>query len=144
MNSQTLMNGWRKKIDELSPPKMPIDKLEQEHTTVKEMVNRFLGWKLPEDFHPDSGITFKPTKPYTGDEYGNSWWPIGTNVFSADQATAMVEYMLDGKAPPPAQVTDGIDWDIVREYWRFNDMLDWDDLEAMLKRAILAAAMGTK
>jgi hypothetical protein len=27
---------------------------------IKESVNRFLGWKLPADFAPDAGITFKP------------------------------------------------------------------------------------
>jgi hypothetical protein len=63
---------------------------------IKQMVDRFLSWKLPEHFSPDSGISFKPTKPYEGDEYGNSWWPIGTNLFSAEQAEAMVRYMLDG------------------------------------------------
>lgn len=26
---------------------------------VKEMVNRFLVWKLPKDFAPDAGISFK-------------------------------------------------------------------------------------
>lgn len=63
---------------------------------IKQMVDRFLSWKLPEHFSPDAGILFKPTKPYEGDEYGNSWWPIGTNLFSAEQAEAMVRHMLDG------------------------------------------------
>jgi len=36
---------------------------------IKQMVTRFLGWKLPDDFHPDDGIT---------------------------QAEAMVRYILDG------------------------------------------------
>jgi len=62
--------------------------------SIDEIVNRFLGWKLPKDFCPDAGISFKPTKPYEGDEYGNSWWPIGTNLLTADQARAMVKYML--------------------------------------------------
>lgn len=61
---------------------------------VKEMVNRFLGWKLPKDFAPAAGISFKPTKPYDGDEYGNSWWPIGTNLLHAGQAEEMVRHML--------------------------------------------------
>lgn len=61
---------------------------------VKHMVNRFLGWKLPKDFSPDAGISFNPTKPYEGDELGNSW-PIGTNLFTAEQAKQMIEYLLD-------------------------------------------------
>lgn len=61
---------------------------------VDEMVNRFLCWKLPKDFYPDAGISFNPTKPYEGDELGNSWWPIGTNLFHAGQAEDMVRHML--------------------------------------------------
>lgn len=28
---------------------------------IKHIVNRFLRWKLPENFHPDAGISFKAT-----------------------------------------------------------------------------------
>jgi hypothetical protein len=73
---------------------------------VKAMVDRFLGWKLPKDFCPDAGISFKPTKPYEGDEYGNSWWPVGTNLLTAEQAKAMFVHALGplvepGAAQPP-------------------------------------------
>ena len=63
-----------------------------------EMVNRFLGWKLPEDFHPDCGISFTP--------HFNVEWnakqgkppqryePVGTNLFTAGQARAMLEHVL--------------------------------------------------
>lgn len=54
---------------------------------VSEMVNRFLGWKLPQDFSPDCGISFKQLN------YPSSW-PIGTNLFTAAQAKAMFEYVL--------------------------------------------------
>lgn len=63
-------------------------------TQVEKMVDRFLGWKLPKDFCPDAGISFQPTKPYEGDELGNSWWPVGTNLLTADQAKGMVCHML--------------------------------------------------
>ncbi len=65
---------------------------------IKQMVTRFLGWKLPEDFHPDDGISFEP--------FFNVEWnakqgkppqrrtPTGTNLFNATQAEAMVRYML--------------------------------------------------
>jgi len=62
---------------------------------IKQMVDRFLCWKLPKNFAPDSGISFTPTKPYEGDEYGNSWWPIGTNLLSAEQAEAMIRHILE-------------------------------------------------
>lgn len=53
---------------------------------IKESVNRFLGWKLPADFAPDAGITFKPSDhPLCG--------PVGTNLFTAQQATAMLTHV---------------------------------------------------
>jgi hypothetical protein len=58
---------------------------------VEHMVNRFLGWKLPENFNPDAGISY--TRPnYPASHPG----PIGTNLFDAMQADAMVRYMLEG------------------------------------------------
>jgi hypothetical protein len=59
------------------------------------MVDRFLGWRLPEDFHPDAGISF--TKLYgEGIPWPMDIGPIGTNLFTADQATEMVKFMIDG------------------------------------------------
>ena len=57
-----------------------------------EMVNRFLCWKLPESFSPDCGISFKRLKHYTGELVGDM--PVGTNLFSADEAKAMLEHVL--------------------------------------------------
>jgi glutaredoxin len=65
---------------------------------IKHMTNRFLGWRLPEDFRPDDGISFEP-------EFNKEWnasqgkppqrrTPTGTNLFSYTQAEAMVRYML--------------------------------------------------
>lgn len=62
---------------------------------IKHMVDRFLNWKLPPDFRPDAGISFKA-------EYNeNTPWPakhepVGTNLFTATQADAMVRHMLEG------------------------------------------------
>jgi len=62
---------------------------------IKHMVNRFLTWKLPEDFHPDGGIKFEPiANPGSKFEYKRE--PVGTNLFTATQATAMIEHMLEG------------------------------------------------
>jgi hypothetical protein len=64
---------------------------------IDKMVDRFLGWKLPKDFCPDAGISFKP-------EYNAEYMasqgkppmrhePVGTNLFTADQAREMIKYM---------------------------------------------------
>lgn len=48
---------------------------------VKQAVNKFLCWKLPEDFAPDGGISF--------DRSGHKYEPVGTNLFTAIQAERM-------------------------------------------------------
>ena len=67
---------------------------------IKYMVNRFLQWKLPKDFHPDAGIGFNP---FFNVEYMASQGkppmrhePVGTNLFDATQADAMVRFMIEG------------------------------------------------
>lgn len=52
---------------------------------IPKMVDEFLRWKLPEDFSPDAGISF--TKPIQG--HDTPWWPSGTNLLNATQATKM-------------------------------------------------------
>lgn len=64
---------------------------------IKHMVNRFLMWKLPRDFHPDHGISFKNPFPHLPQH-----WPVGTNLFNAEQAERMVRHMLEG-LPPASQ-----------------------------------------
>lgn len=57
----------------------------------KDMVDRFLSWRLPNGFSPDCFITF--------DREGanrNSSWPIGTNIFTAEQAKDMLQHVLSG------------------------------------------------
>lgn len=67
---------------------------------IKHMVDRFLSWKLPENFHPDAGISFEP-------EFNKEWnakqgkppqrhKPSGTNLFDATQAEVMVRHMIEG------------------------------------------------
>jgi hypothetical protein len=62
---------------------------------IKHMVDRFLGWKLPENFNPDDGISFKRT---FNDHLPtpSKHEPSGTNLFDATQADAMVRYMIEG------------------------------------------------
>lgn len=64
---------------------------------IKHLVDRFLGWHLPQDFSPDAGIS------YTRPNYPASWSPTGTNLLDSTQADAMVRYMLaEMPEPDPA------------------------------------------
>lgn len=62
---------------------------------IKHMADRFLGWRLPDNFSPDAGISFKPDfnehMPHPMKHE-----PFGTNLFDATQAEAMVRFMVDG------------------------------------------------
>lgn len=61
------------------------------------MVNRFLGWKLPQHFYPDCYVSFDREKA-SQSPHG---WPIGTNLLTAEQARKMFEYVM---ASTPCQV----------------------------------------
>lgn len=67
-----------------------IAKIVEEEDLVKTMVDRFLSWKLPEDFSPDCGISFTPMPPNGTTPFG----PVGTNLLNAEQAEQMVRHML--------------------------------------------------
>jgi|SRR3982750_46577 len=58
------------------------------------MVSRFLGWKLPQDFAPDAGISFTPPDSRMDPPMQQSCWPIGTNLLTAIQARAMLEHVV--------------------------------------------------
>ena len=68
---------------------------------IKHMVGQFLRWKLPEDFHPDCGISFK-RECNENTQWPSIHEPVGTNLFDHNQATAMVRYMLEGLPSPPS------------------------------------------
>jgi hypothetical protein len=62
---------------------------------IKYMVDRFLEWRLPENFNPDAGISFKPNfNEYTAHPMKHE--PTGTNLLDATQAEEMVRYLIDG------------------------------------------------
>lgn len=63
---------------------------------IDKMVDRFLRWELPKDFAPDSGIEFtEPQEIFTKIENANdNHWPVGTNLFDAQQAEEMIKYLL--------------------------------------------------
>ena len=69
---------------------------------IKHMVDRFLSWKLPKDFWPDGGIEFH--RIHSGhDGLPVPFEPVGTNLFTANQAESMVRHMLFGL--PEGQIT---------------------------------------
>lgn len=63
---------------------------------IKHMVDRFLQWRLPENFSPDAGISFKKTFNENSQFGPMEHKPIGTNLLDAIQATAMVRNMIEG------------------------------------------------
>ena len=69
---------------------------------IKYMVNRFLSWRLPDNFSPDAGISFKAAfNEHTA--YPMKHEPVGTNLFDAGQAEQMVRYLIEGM---PASETE--------------------------------------
>ena len=74
---------------------------------IEYMVQRFLGWRLPENFNPDAGISFKPYFNEHTDHPMKSE-PTGTNLFDYGQAKEMIRYLVDGmpvaSAPSPEEL----------------------------------------
>jgi hypothetical protein len=71
---------------------------EERDRWINHMVLRFLAWKLPENWHPDGGISFEPILN-AGSQYESKREPTGTNLFDYTQAKAMVLHMIDGVPP---------------------------------------------
>lgn len=62
---------------------------------INHMVNRFLNWKLPENFNPDGGVSFKKMfNEHT--DHPMKHEPSGTNLLDADQAAVLVRHMIEG------------------------------------------------
>lgn len=62
---------------------------------IKYMAEKFLGWRLPENFNPDAGIKFEPEFNLYGGGVGRHQ-PTGTNLFDYTQVVEMVRHMVDG------------------------------------------------
>lgn len=101
---------------------------------IKHMVDRFLAWRLPDDFNPDGGISFKPTfndhlpQPMKRE-------PTGTNLFGANQAEAMVRYMVEGMlAPVPSPDTKGEDAE--RRWFETDRQISHEEAREVARRLI--------
>lgn len=76
----------------------------QQAIDIDAMVSRFLSWTLPKDFAPDGRVKFDRVflvfdgfdgaKPIDISDAPDHYWPTGTNLFTAEQAKAMIEHML--------------------------------------------------
>jgi len=74
---------------------------------IDAMVSRFLSWTLPKDFAPDGRVKFDRVflvfdgfdgaKPIDISDAPDHYWPTGTNLFTAEQAKAMIEHILVGE-----------------------------------------------
>jgi len=95
---------------------------EQEPVDIEKAVSRFLGWKLPATFSPDGGASFKP--PYPPDSPHR---PTGTNLFNADEARQMLEYVLEGCTALPARPIAAPDGMRLVPAKEFNDLTLWLD-----------------
>lgn len=62
---------------------------------IKHMTERFLRWKLPENFNPDGGISFQRVFN-ENTPFPSKAEPSGTNLFDYNQAKAMVQYLVEG------------------------------------------------
>jgi len=80
--TDAMLNELVAKLPDAPPP--PADDL------VKRIVDRFLCWRLPDTFNPDCHISFDKSPDARGNPIT---WPIGTNLFCADEAKAMVEHI---------------------------------------------------
>lgn len=61
-------------------------------TQIKHMIDRFLMWRLPENFRPDHGISYTNPYPHIPTLPG----PMGTNLFDAVQTEAMIRHLVEG------------------------------------------------
>lgn len=59
---------------------------------IKQMAERFLAWKLPADFCPDAGISFKAEFNEHRD-HPMRHEPTGTNLLNYTQALEMVRWI---------------------------------------------------
>lgn len=77
---------------DIDPVTHPSYQIQPDHFTpsIRRMVDRFLTWKLPRNFSPDGYVSFNSTGAKN-----NFFWPVGTNILTAEQAKEMFMYALD-------------------------------------------------
>lgn len=79
------------------PPAPTSKETTMNDAQITHMLDRFLAWRLPKDFRPDNGISYKRPN-YSPDVDAT---PTGTNLFDAEQARTMIRHMVEGMSAPP-------------------------------------------
>lgn len=73
-------------------------RIAKQHGSINKMIARFLGWQLPYGFSPDCGVHFdgagKTLSEYVDSAGYRRSWPVGTNLFTAEQTREMFEHCL--------------------------------------------------
>ena len=91
---------WREDQRRIAELSAEIDRMKAAQPVapdINAMVGRFLAWKLPKDFYPDSFIIFDREKHDAWGGYPNSW-PTGTNLLNVEQVRQMLEHVV-GTSP---------------------------------------------
>ncbi len=78
----------------ISSPEQIKGTLHLSSNQIKHMVERFLQWRLPENFNPDAGISFKPLYNEQAPWGPSKHEPVGTNLFDYAQTEEMVKFIL--------------------------------------------------
>jgi hypothetical protein len=100
VNDQTIEQEIQAKA--LTAPRVTLDDIEasiagEYYFTAEQavsgfrpgMIERFLCWRLPDDFAPDAGISFDPKH-----EHDSPFWPTGTNLLHAGQVKEMLLHVI--------------------------------------------------
>jgi hypothetical protein len=73
----------------------PIARTHMREDQIRHLVNRFLGSRVPENFSPDGGTSFKAEfNEHTAHPMKHQ--PTGTNLLDAPWAEAMVRHITEG------------------------------------------------
>lgn len=84
---------------------------------IKHMRDRFLFWKLPATFKPDCGIHFDADAAKKLSPSNHRYEPVGTNLFDAAEAEAMVQHMVEGMGGF-LDVGEEVSGGRIRELWK--------------------------
>lgn len=85
---------------------------------IEHMVSRFLQWRLPKDFRPDGGIQFDANAAKKLNPNNHTYEPVGTNLFTADQAKEMVRFMIEGLDGADSELLDRLEEQADIQIWR--------------------------
>ena len=95
-------------------------------TVLDKLVDRFLGWKLPQTFGPDCYISFDREKATN-----NNSWPIGTNLLTAVEAKEMLQYLASNN-PMLSEYLKGTGISLYTYNAKVVKVIDGDTVDVMM------------